>query len=61
MIEKACRSCHTLTSGNICPNCKTANLSDDWTGILIIVNPEGSKISEKLGINKPGRYAVKVR
>ena len=61
MNEKACRSCHTITSGNICPNCKTTNLSDDWTGILIIINPEGSKIAEKLGITKPGRYALKVR
>ena len=60
-VEKACRNCHAITTGNVCPNCKTTSLSDDWTGILIIINPEESKVAEKLGITKPGRYALKVR
>jgi DNA-directed RNA polymerase subunit E" len=62
MREKACRNCHALTTGSICPNCKSTNLSDDWTGIVVIMDPEGSYIAEKLGVKKTsGRYALKVR
>ncbi|MBS7643357.1 DNA-directed RNA polymerase, subunit E'' [Candidatus Bathyarchaeota archaeon] len=61
MSEKACRNCHTLTVGSICPNCKTATLSDDWTGIAIILDSEESQIAKKLNLKKPGRYALKVR
>jgi len=59
--EKACRNCHTLTTGNICPNCKSTALSDDWTGIVVILDPGESYIAEKLNVKKPGRYALKVR
>lgn len=62
MREKACRNCHALTTGSICPSCKSTNLSDDWTGIVVIMDPEGSYIAEKLGVKKTsGRYALKVR
>ncbi|UCD72822.1 MAG: transcription elongation factor Spt4 [Candidatus Bathyarchaeota archaeon] len=61
MPEKACRSCHLISSGHICPNCKSTNLSDDWTGIAIVLNPERSLIAQKMDVNKPGRYAIRVR
>ncbi len=61
MPEKACRNCHFIASGYICPNCKSTNLSDDWTGIAIIINPEKSLIAQKMDVKKPGRYAIRVR
>lgn len=61
MKEKACKQCHTLTTESICPNCKSTNLSSSWSGLVIIIDPEGSHIAQRLNITKPGRYALKVR
>ncbi|TFG09995.1 DNA-directed RNA polymerase, subunit E'' [Candidatus Thorarchaeota archaeon] len=66
---KACRQCHYLTSENICPNCKSTNLSTSYTGIVVILPPRNSDedpqdtsyIADRLGISKPGKYALKVR
>ncbi|MBS7655427.1 DNA-directed RNA polymerase, subunit E'' [Candidatus Bathyarchaeota archaeon] len=61
LVDKACRSCKLISSGPICPNCKSSNLSEDWSGIIIIINPELSEIAKKLNIKTPGRYAIRVR
>jgi len=61
MPEKACRDCHLIVSGYICPNCKSTNLSEDWTGIVIILDPENSLIAKKMETEKPGRYAIRIR
>ncbi len=61
MSEKACRSCQILSLGSICPNCKSTNLSDDWSGLVIIFDIDNSEISKKMGVEKPGKYAIRVR
>ncbi|MEM2738894.1 MAG: transcription elongation factor subunit Spt4 [Candidatus Bathyarchaeia archaeon] len=61
MSEKACTSCHLITSGNICPKCKSSSLSDDYSGLVIIFDPEGSTIAQAMKIKEKGRYALKVR
>ncbi|MFX1294842.1 MAG: transcription elongation factor subunit Spt4 [Promethearchaeota archaeon] len=62
MREKACRNCHRLESEKqICSSCKTPTLSPDYSGLVIIINPEGSQIANKLKINESGKYALKVR
>jgi DNA-directed RNA polymerase subunit E" len=61
MVEQACRNCHFLTTANICPNCKKTELSREWAGELIVFNPEKSEMAKKIGIKKPGRYALRVR
>jgi DNA-directed RNA polymerase subunit E" len=61
MPLKACRDCRALSNGSICPNCKSSNLSDDWSGLLIVLDPEASKIAAMMNIKKSGRYAIKVR
>jgi len=50
-----------IVYGNICPNCKNTTLSEDFSGVLIVLNPENSEIAKKAGITKPGKYALKVR
>jgi len=50
-----------ISVGPTCPNCKSSNLSDDWTGFVIVLNVNNSKIAEKLAIKSPGKYALKVR
>jgi len=61
MIEKACPTCHLITKENICPRCKTSSLSDDFGGLVIMFDSEGSAIAKAMNIKEKGRYALKVR
>lgn len=61
MSERACQECHLISYGSICPNCQTTNLSDDFTGIVIIFDPDGSAIARAMKVKKKGRYALRVR
>ena len=61
MPEKACSTCHRMTTRNTCPKCKTSTLSDDFTGMAIIFDTEGSGIAKVMKIKEKGRYALKVR
>jgi DNA-directed RNA polymerase subunit E" len=61
MNEKACPNCHFITKENVCPKCKTSSLSDDFGGLVIIFDPEGSAIARTMSIKTKGRYALKVR
>jgi len=61
MTEQACRECHRIIEGQICPICNTASLSKDWSGYVIIIDPKNSIIAQKLEISLPGKYALKVR
>lgn len=61
MTEKACRNCHMITPGSVCPVCKTSSLSSDWAGYVIILDPANSAIAQKLNISAPGKYALRVR
>jgi len=61
MSEKACTNCHFLTKENVCPKCKSTSLSDDYSGLAIIFDPEGSAIAKAMNIKEKGRYALRVR
>jgi len=61
MSEKACSVCHFITKENICPKCRTPSLSDDFSGLVIIFDPEGSTIAKAMNIKEKGYYALKVR
>lgn len=61
MVEKACRRCHYLTDENICPNCKSTDLSEDFSGLVIVFDPKNSIIAKSMKIETKGRYAIKVR
>ena len=58
--EKACRNCKRITTGNVCDNCGSSNLTTNFSGLIIILNPEESEIARELGMRKPGYYAVRV-
>jgi DNA-directed RNA polymerase subunit E" len=36
-------------------------LSDDWSGLVVIMDAENSEVAKRMGINAPGRYALRVR
>ena len=61
MGEKACTNCHFITKENVCPKCKSTSLSEDFSGIVITFDPEGSAIAKAMKIKEKGRYALKVR
>lgn len=61
MTDKACKNCKFISNGPICPNCKSTNLSDDWSGLVVIVDPSASEVAKRMGIKAAGRYALRVR
>lgn len=60
MKELACRRCKRLTTEKVCPNCGSTELSTEWSGLIIILDPDRSQVAHTLSITKPGRYALKV-
>ena len=61
MTEKACKNCRFISNGPVCPNCKSTNLSDDWSGLVVILDTQNSEVAKRMGITAPGRYALRVR
>jgi DNA-directed RNA polymerase subunit E" len=61
LSDKACKNCRFISNGPVCPNCKSTNLSDDWSGLVIIMDPSISEVARRMGITAAGRYAIRVR
>jgi DNA-directed RNA polymerase subunit E" len=61
LTDKACKNCRYISNGPICPNCKSTNLSEDWSGLVIIVDPNASEVAKRMSISAAGRYALRVR
>lgn len=60
-VLKVCRDCHKVVEGESCVSCGSTNLTEDWSGYLIIIDPKESEIARRMNIDMPGRYALKVR
>ena len=58
--ELACKKCKAITVGKICPLCKSTELSSDWSGIILIFDPDNSLIASTLQISAAYKYALKV-
>lgn len=61
MMRKACKNCHQIVDGKVCPGCKGTSFSNDWTGYVVVIDPENSEIAKRLNITTPGKYALRVR
>ena len=57
---KACTVCKLITDKDQCERCGSPT-SDNWSGLLIITNPEESKVAKELNITEPGEYCLRVR
>ena len=57
---KACKSCSSITDQAKCPRCG-GEVSREWQGYLIVIDPEKSEIARKMGIHAAGRYALRVK
>ena len=62
-MSKACRVCHMIheKTASMCTNCKTQDLSSEYTGEIFIINPEESEVAIRMKISKNGHYALRVR
>ena len=60
-MKRACKACKIITEDSLCPICKTTDISDDYSGLLVVLDPEGSQLAKKMGITEAGRYALKIR
>jgi DNA-directed RNA polymerase subunit E" len=58
--EMACRKCKYVFVGKVCPLCKSSDLTPDWTGVVLVADPERSSIAKTLGITAKGKYAIKI-
>ena len=58
--ERACRECEWITVKSVCENCGSSNLTTNFSGLIIVIDPERSEIARELGLRKPGAYAIRV-
>jgi DNA-directed RNA polymerase subunit E" len=58
----ACKQCRYIvsTKEKICPKCG-GELSDKYSGMVIILDPEHSEIAKIVELNAVGAYAIKVK
>ena len=60
MSEKACKNCRRLVKGNLCPICKSSEVTSSWKGVLVIFDAN-SEIAKEAGITAPGKYAIRIK
>jgi DNA-directed RNA polymerase subunit E" len=61
MEEKACRNCRLIIShGDTCPVCNLKDLTNKWSGYIIMLNSEKSSIAKAMGIKVNSTYAINV-
>ena len=58
----ACSECHLILADGVdqCTRCPSAPVSTDWNGYVVVMAPKRSEIAERLNIEIPGNYALKV-
>jgi DNA-directed RNA polymerase subunit E" len=44
----------------VCPVCGSRDFTDEWSGVVVILNPEESEIAKLLNLKNKGRFVVKI-
>ena len=59
---RACKNCRYIiyTPDKVCPKCG-GELSEKFSGMVIILDPERSEIAKVVEVNAVGSYAIKVK
>jgi DNA-directed RNA polymerase subunit E" len=61
LAELACRRCKFISiDSSTCKNCGSTELTKEWYGYVVIIDPEKSEIAKRLEITIPGKYALRV-
>jgi RNA polymerase subunit RPABC4/transcription elongation factor Spt4 len=61
MKKQVCRFCKVFVEGDTCHICKRKAFATVWQGKIHFLNVEKSIIAKKMGVEKEGEYAIKVR
>lgn len=58
----ACKECRYIvhTKEKVCPKCG-GELSEKFSGMVIILDPERSEVAKLINVNAIGAYAVRVK
>ena len=57
-----CRSCKAFfDEGASCPVCKRNSFTNSFQGRVQFISAEKSVIAKKMGVEKDGEYAIKIR
>jgi len=48
------------TKEKVCPKCQ-GDLSEKYSGMIVILEPERSEIAQLVGLNAVGSYAIRVK
>jgi len=58
----ACKQCRYIvtTKDKVCPKCQ-GELSEKYSGMILVLNPEKSEIAKLTSNNAPGTYAIRVK
>jgi RNA polymerase subunit RPABC4/transcription elongation factor Spt4 len=57
--EIVCSKCNALNTKRICSNCRNTSMSAASSGLVVVLDPNGSEVSKVLKFEMPGRYALK--
>ncbi len=61
MVEKACKKCRRIVTGDLCPICKEESiLTKSWEGYIYLTQLEGSEVAKEIGATTSGKYALKI-
>ncbi len=61
--DRACRACRYVLEdekSEVCPVCGSNSFTTFWRGYVVILDAEHSEIAKKMGITKPGKYALRL-
>ncbi len=67
MRGKACRQCRKIVEDEegtpkvtVCPICQGNQFTTFWRGYVVITDPEKSEIARRMGIDKIGKFALRL-
>ncbi len=61
MVEKACKKCRAIVTGDACPFCQGTDLTRSWEGHIFIFDAPRSEVAGAIGATMPGKYALKIK
>lgn len=59
--KKACKKCKLFVEGEVCPNCKGNQFTNNFQGRINILDANKSEIAQKIKMDVKGEYAIRVR
>jgi len=59
---RACTQCRYIvyTSDKTCPKCQ-GELTEKFSGMVLILDPERSEVAKLVEVNAPGSYALRLK